>query len=112
MEAHKEEGEGEHVQGVEGDEERPEARKNEGERVQGGGEKGAHVLHPQVFDTCQREKEGAFPTESRLGRSGGGKTWPGQRGWLKGSWRWSPASSSSGDHGVEAHKEERKGEHV
>ena len=33
-------------------------KKVEGERVQGGGERGGPMLHPQVFDSCWRGKEG------------------------------------------------------
>ena len=34
------------------EEERPEARGVEGDKVQGGGERGGPVLHPQVLDSC------------------------------------------------------------
>ena len=47
---HKEEGEGDDVQGVGGDEESPEAKEGEEPWSYGGGGVGAPVLHPEVFD--------------------------------------------------------------
>ena len=40
--------------------EKPEVKKNEGERVQRGGDKGALPLYPKVFDSDKQDKEGAL----------------------------------------------------